>query len=184
VFGAPPTEWRDYEWSRDEVIGQSFHAVAEFRDVFGNLLCTNGCGLHTMVRRGEPVQAFDLDLRTDPKSSIRLRISVVVVLGPQAGRYRMVYHLSPQGLPMAAKPPAPLSTAAPRNGHGNDEPRLTRREREILTRLVAGERSREISQELGIRPNTLRSHTQNILRKLGARSKVEAVSMVLRQNLL
>ena len=169
---------------RAELIGRPFHDVADFRDVFGNRVCTDGCPLHQMVRRGEPIQAFDLELRTPSESPRRVRISVVVVVGRRPGSYHMVYHLSPNGAPEGAKTWNGVTVTVPRNGHGSDEPHLTRREHQILTRLVAGERAREISLALGIRPNTLRSHTQNILRKLGARSKVEAVSLALRQNLL
>ena len=63
-------------------------------------------------------------------------------------------------------------------------PRLSRREREILGRLAAGESTQEISEALEIRPNTLRTHTQHILKKLGARSRVEAVSFALRKGLV
>lgn len=171
---------------REQAVGRPFHDVADFRDVFGNRVCTDACPLHQMVSRGEPIQAYDLDLRMPSGDSVRVRISVVVVVGPRPSAYRMVYHVSSDAAREAGRPRAPLAAWSPANGHGNgsDDPRLTRRERQILTRLVAGERAREISQSLGIRPNTLRSHTQNILRKLGARSKVEAVSLVLRQNLL
>lgn len=169
---------------RSEIIGRPFHAVAEFRDVFGNRVCMDGCPIHDMVRRGEPIQAYDLDLATPTGLTLRVRISVVVLLGPEPGNYRMVYHVSPSAAPEAVRPQAPHAVEVPGNGKGSDELRFTRRERQILNRLVAGDRAREISQSLGIRPNTLRSHTQNILRKLGARSKVEAVSLALRQNLL
>jgi DNA-binding CsgD family transcriptional regulator len=169
---------------RSEIVGRPFHDVAGFRDVFGNRVCTNGCSLHQMVNRGEPIQAHDLDLPTPAGDTVRVRISVVVLMGPQPGSYRMVYHVSPAAAPVAVGPPAPQAAALPTNGKGSDVPHLTRRERQILTRLVEGERAREISQSLGIRVNTLRSHTQNILRKLGARSKVEAVSLALRQNLI
>ena len=186
---------------RADVVGRPFHETTEFRDVFGNRLCSTGCSLHEMVHRGEPIQAFDLDLRRRSGEFVRVRMSVVVVLGPGQDHYRMVYHVSQKRASEAVDDTANMPEAAKGNGHGgvrlrledggarfrrngSDEPRLTRREREILTLLVEGERSREISQSLGIRPNTLRSHTQNILRKLGARSKVEAVSLALRQNLL
>lgn len=178
--------------TREDLLGRGFNNVTEFRDVFGNRLCATGCSLHEMIRRGEPIQAFDLDIRKISGAYVRIGISVIVLLSPEGDSYRIIYHLIPRqqrwqrswssGETHDGRPNG--STAAPVNGHDPEAPQLTRRERQILSRLVAGERSREISDSLGIRPNTLRSHTQNILRKLKARSKVEAVSMVLRQNLL
>lgn len=168
---------------RGEIVGRTFHEVADFRDVFGNRVCTHGCPLHRMVQHGDPILAFDLDMRTPSGTSVRVRIAVVVVV-VQPQSYLMVYHVIPSEGREGMRRAVPLAAGLPSNGNGSDQRRLTRRERQILTRLVAGERSREISQSLGIRPNTLRSHTQNILRKLGARSKVEAVSLALRQNLL
>lgn len=177
--------------AREDLLGRGFSEITEFRDVFGNRLCAAGCSLHEMVRRGEPIQAFDLDIRKAAGPYVRIGISVVVLLTPETGDYRMLYHLVPRQQRWQhtwsageTQEGPPLAAAVPINGHDPRAPQLTRRERQILSRLVAGERSREISDSLGIRPNTLRSHTQNILRKLKARSKVEAVSMVLRQNLL
>ena len=79
---------------RDDVVGRAFHETTEFRDVFGNRLCSTGCPFHEMVIRGEPIQAFDLDLRGGSGELVRVRISVWVILGPGEDRYRMVYHVS------------------------------------------------------------------------------------------
>lgn len=190
VLALNPAAEKLLDSPRGGIQGRPFHDVAEFRDIFGNRTCTAGCSLHEMVRRGEPIQAFDLDLRQGSGSTVRVGLSVVVVLGPDVDRYRMVYHLLPRRVNGSVtdrhvvRAGESRATVGAENGNEAAAPHLTRRERQILTRLIAGERSREISDSLGIRPNTLRSHTQNILRKLKARSKVEAVSMALRQNLL
>lgn len=51
---------------------------------------------------------------------------------------------------------------------------LTRREQQILALVAAGERTRSISQQLGISQNTIKSHLTAIYRKTGSRSRVEA----------
>ena len=61
---------------------------------------------------------------------------------------------------------------------------LTPRELEVLRALVEGRSSRDICAELYISPNTLRTHVQNLLNKLRVHSKLEAVAVALRQQLV
>lgn len=53
---------------------------------------------------------------------------------------------------------------------------LTGREREVLGRLAAGDSNRQIAKYLSIAPSTARTHTQNVLTKLGVQSRVLAVA--------
>ncbi|HLJ67552.1 MAG TPA: response regulator transcription factor [Chloroflexota bacterium] len=66
-----------------------------------------------------------------------------------------------------------------KGGH-EAEPRpianLTQREDEILRLIARGARDREIAQQLIISESTVKKHVQNVLRKLHARNRVEAVS--------
>lgn len=64
----------------------------------------------------------------------------------------------------------------PRSG----EKRLTDREREILGLLTSGATGPEIAAELYVSPNTVRTHVQNILAKLGVHSRLEAVALATR----
>jgi two-component system, NarL family, response regulator DevR len=59
--------------------------------------------------------------------------------------------------------------------------RLTSRQREILELLSDGKQPREVAEELGMSWATFRTHMQNILTRLGAHSKLEAVTIALRQ---
>ena len=59
---------------------------------------------------------------------------------------------------------------------------LTPREREVLDCMVAGLNRVEIANRLGMSGNTVRTHSQNLIRKLGAHSVLEAVTIVLRSN--
>jgi len=58
--------------------------------------------------------------------------------------------------------------------------RLTPRETEILGLMAKGHAPEEISSELKMSPNTLRTHTQNVLTKLGVHSKMEALVLAIR----
>jgi DNA-binding NarL/FixJ family response regulator len=53
---------------------------------------------------------------------------------------------------------------------------LTEREDEILRLIARGARDREIAEQLYISESTVKKHVQNVLRKLHARNRVEAVS--------
>ena len=57
---------------------------------------------------------------------------------------------------------------------------LTRRESDVLDELVQGQSNRKIGENLFISEDTVKSHVKAILRKLGARDRAHAVSLVLK----
>jgi DNA-binding NarL/FixJ family response regulator len=61
---------------------------------------------------------------------------------------------------------------------------LTRRETEILRMIATGVSTKATADKLHVSPATVRNHVQNILGKLGAHSRLEAVAMANRQRLL
>ncbi|HET9221809.1 MAG TPA: response regulator transcription factor [Roseiflexaceae bacterium] len=61
---------------------------------------------------------------------------------------------------------------------------LTARELEVLTLLGQGCSNGEIADTLTIAPRTVKVHVQNILGKLGANNRTEAVSIAVRQKLI
>ena len=58
--------------------------------------------------------------------------------------------------------------------------RLTPRESQILEQMATGAGPDLIAKALGMSPHTLRTHTQNILTKLGVHSKMEALVLAIR----
>ncbi|MEU2350920.1 response regulator transcription factor [Modestobacter sp. NPDC049651] len=56
---------------------------------------------------------------------------------------------------------------------------LTRRESDVLEELLQGQSNRQIGKNLFISEDTVKSHVKAILRKLGARDRAHAVSLVL-----
>jgi DNA-binding NarL/FixJ family response regulator len=66
-------------------------------------------------------------------------------------------------------------------GVGHD---LTGREREVLQLLARGLPTTEIASQLYVSLHTVRNHVQNILNKLSAHSKLEAVAIATREGLL
>lgn len=53
---------------------------------------------------------------------------------------------------------------------------LTAREEEVFALVARGARDREIGNQLGLTESTVKKHVQNILRKLDARNRTEAVA--------
>ena len=54
---------------------------------------------------------------------------------------------------------------------------LTPREREVLACLAEGARRRDVARQLHLSANTVRTHLQNLLAKLGVHSTLEAVAL-------
>lgn len=54
---------------------------------------------------------------------------------------------------------------------------LTQREREVLVCLAEGTGRRDMAEHLHMSPNTVRTHLQNLMAKLGVHSALEAVAL-------
>lgn len=61
---------------------------------------------------------------------------------------------------------------------------LTSREREVLQLLVEGKSTAALAAELVVAPATARNHIQSIMNKLGAHSRLEAVAIAMREDIL
>ncbi len=61
---------------------------------------------------------------------------------------------------------------------------LTDRELDVLRLVVAGQRNKEIAATLGITESTVKFHLRNILDKLHAQSRAEAVARAVREGLV
>lgn len=61
---------------------------------------------------------------------------------------------------------------------------LTPREREVLRRLVQGETTAMLAVSMGVRTSTARSHIDAVLTKLGAHSRLQAISYAVSEGLV
>jgi two-component system NarL family response regulator len=62
--------------------------------------------------------------------------------------------------------------------------KLTRRQREILQLLADGGSTVAAAKELGLSEETVKTHTKNVLARLGARNRTHAVAIALRECLI
>jgi DNA-binding CsgD family transcriptional regulator len=74
------------------------------------------------------------------------------------------------------------ATEGPAGGAGASKGggRLTPREREVITLLALGLTSGEVAERLVISPETVRIHVRNARRRLGARTRAQAIAIALR----
>lgn len=63
-------------------------------------------------------------------------------------------------------------------------PALTPREREVLLCIAGGDQDPDIAHRLHISKQTVRTHVERILLKLGARTRTQALALALQQDLI
>ena len=82
--------------------------------------------------------------------------------------------------------PEMLARLLPRmqRGTSTSQTALTEREREVLALLADGLTNAAIAERLVVSVHTVRNHVSNLSAKLGARSKLEALSIAMRDGLL
>jgi PAS domain S-box-containing protein len=73
---------------------------------------------------------------------------------------------------------APVSDDPPARSRAG---RLTPREREIVQMIADGLTDREIALRLGLSPATARTHARNLIGKLGAHTRAQAVAIAIRR---
>jgi PAS domain S-box-containing protein len=176
-----------------EVLGKPCHEVLCGMDVFGNRLCDQGCTLNWMARRHEAVHRFEMEVRNASRQRLPVEVSVIVVRGPRPSQYTIIHLLRPaahgeEAEPAwrraEARPASLLPTVGPPRPSPTPPQSLTAREAQILRLLADGSGAGEIADSLFISVTTVRNHIQNILRKLEVHSKLEAVSVALRNRLI
>jgi DNA-binding NarL/FixJ family response regulator len=75
------------------------------------------------------------------------------------------------------------SLSSPRNSYDIDVP-LTRREIEVLTRIVSGHTNKRIADELTISYETVKEHVQHLLKKIGVTDRTQAAVWAVRNGIL
>ena len=164
--------------SAAEVLGRGCHEVFCGRDEYGNLFCHPHCSVLVMARQDEFARPYDLVTLAKDGTERRLNISTVLVPSP---RGNIVVHLFRDVTDAGRQPRLPEggASAASPSAHPQS-PSLTAREHEVLRLLARGESTPAIARRLFISAATVRNHAQNILTKLGAHSRLEAVAIAFR----
>jgi len=174
----------------EDAVGANLQEILDARDVFGNRICSGFCAFHEMVQRNEFPEWFELNVRTASGARLRVVVSVVVVRGPDARRYELIYVMTPvrrrrradEAIDRLLANSGAFDLRGPdanaiRNGRSLQQ--LTQRQREVLERLARGQHPGKIASELGVSVHTVRSHV-----RLGVGSQLEAVAVAMRSRLV
>ncbi len=143
------------------------------------------------------VRAFDVDRHTAEAAA--------VLSAPDTVSHRLplvpARRISAQPAPPPGDAGAPEREGSPPPGwmrgavHSPDRPQrdlhaelllrsLSERERQVLRLLARGYSNRRIAEACYLSLNTVRTHVQNVLVKLGVHSKLEAAALAVRQGLV
>lgn len=185
-----------FGFTAEEVLGKSCHEVIGGRDESGCFVCQTRCLDLMMTLRKDLVRTHDLLVRTKAGREVWVSVSTLMVPSRQkelcvlvhlfhdisrqkeTERYfeQFLSNMAKLSLPQQADPPsAPSSPHPPLD--------LTRRQREVLRLLASGASTRVLAKKLGISPATARNHIHQLLAKLGVHSRLEAVTLALRNGL-
>jgi DNA-binding NarL/FixJ family response regulator len=116
-----------------------------------------------------------------------LRLGVRAVLPPDAGAAEILAAIQAAAAGMAAIDPRDLESLIADGGRQSAaEPAtpLTARELEVLRMLADGAANKTIAWKLGISEHTVKFHVAQILAKLNAGTRTEAVTLGIRQGLI
>lgn len=175
----------------------SFVEALDPRDISGNYYNHDTSIFEQMILRGERIQSFELMVRDASGELIRVKTSVVAVLGSRdPDDWHYAYVMAPvrrrrradEAIERLLHDPhsaAPVFFPESEVVDPEQMPReLTGRQVEILRLLAKGTPVKEIAEQLCVSTNTVRSHVRNILLRLRVHSQVEAVSLALRHHLI
>jgi PAS domain S-box-containing protein len=169
-----------------EAVGRRCCELLAGDDENGNRLCCRGCHIREISKTRTPVHSFDMRTRTKSGSTIWVNVSTLRVSSDESGD-RTVHLIRDVtttreilGLIRERLTPASPSAAPPDGSNGV----LTRREIEILHLVASGLNTKDTAERLHVSPATVRNHVQNILGKLGAHSRLEAVAYANRHRLI
>lgn len=165
---------------RRSVVCHKCYEVIAGRDVFGNDYCSASCASWKMAVANRPIRPYRLIITDKQGRDIDVKVSVLVTRG--ATGPALVHLLEPvAGSGLFAVDADELEFA----DLGNACPSaLTRRELQVLRRLAAGSSTNDITTELRISRATVRNHISRCLKKLDVHSRVEAVGLARRLDLV
>jgi len=172
--------------SRD-VLGRPCFRVLAGRDVFGNRYCSGTCALVRMAQKREPIGRCAIRYRHREGRPVLVGVSVLVVPNGSPSKVDLIHILDARRLELGVDTRGPERRIQSPEYSGDRSPGrapLTRREVEVLRLMAEGFGTRAIAGQLNISVATTRNHIQNILNRLEVHSRLEAVCIARRIDLI
>jgi len=166
-----PAAEKEFGYPAKEAIGRRCWQMLAGRDSFGNRYCCEKCPLMEMAARNESVHSTEVEFNTANAGRKKFKLSCLVLTGyPGDGFLTHICH----------KPDESLEDSGNHNGnhkHNGDFSAaiLTRRELQVLELLAEGNTTREIASMMCVSQATVRNHIQHTMDKLHVHSRLEAV---------
>ena len=175
-------------YSGREVIGRQCCDVLMGDDEIGNRLCCRDCHIMELSKSRALVHSFDMRTRTKAGSPIWVNVSTLRLPSENVGD-RTVHLIrdvtaSREILALIRERLVARAPTEPAASNGNGNAALTAREIEILRLVASGLNTKRTAERLYVSPATVRNHIQNILGKLGAHSRLEAVAQARQHRLI
>jgi PAS domain S-box-containing protein len=175
-------------WDAAEAVGRRCHEVLLGLTPAGAHLCGPNCPVRESCRELRAPRRFEMVVRHADGAELWLEATTCIVLDEEdrpvaihvlseAVSARRLADLAETVVRRVSKPVA----CSPAAGSGQTP---TRRELDVLSLLAEGLGTDRIAARLGLSSATVRNHVQNVLLKLGAHSRAEAVVMAIRNNLV
>jgi DNA-binding CsgD family transcriptional regulator len=172
------------------VVGKPCYEVVCGRDVNGNLYCHRGCPVAFQARekKEDPVHPFELTVKAADGKTKKISSSLFAIPSYHPALTTVVHVLRPAVEETAtletAVEPASSEPMTPLINSEGEAVALTAREKEILGCLAQGLPTKAVAKKLFIAVVTARNHIQNILQKLNVHSKLEAVVLAHKHQLV
>lgn len=170
--------------SSQQAIGQPCAKLLCGEDLRGNKMCGTGCPIAQSADIQTPNSDFDLVLKSEKSKPVMVNIgSYYVSQSEQKNSQEVqVFHsMRPVNCHQLIQRLANDSCAA---DQGNEKiHKLSKREYEVLRLLAKGSISKNVADQLGISPATVRNHVKSIYAKIEVHNRAEAISYAMRHGI-
>ena len=174
------TAAKTFNYPRSYALGRRCWQLLEGQDLFGNRYCCNSCPILKMALKHESVHSFQLSLKKASKR--RKKFSIYCLSVYSNGGKELLLHICNTADEALAPAENNLAVTRPRANLQKDT--LTARELEVVALLAEGKTTRQISSTMQISSATVRNHIQNTLHKLHVHTRLEAVLVSQRLDLI
>jgi len=175
-------------YKAEDVLGKPCYEVLDGQDSENYRFCRRDCPIFTNARAGQPTPDYDILCAKADGEWRWLNVSVVFPK-PDREPFQVVHLIRDvtsrrstekfahkvsetiRGLYDEAQERLPQAVEA----FPTPQPKLSRRETEVLNLLAAGLTTQQIADSLHVQPVTARNHIARLLGKLGVSSRIQAV---------
>jgi len=179
----------------DDVAGNCCYHLFNGCDEGGRLICKERCRVVRMALQSQPIPNYDVRFTNKQGKACWLHMSVFAYRMGDTEEKKAIVHLfhdhkhkevDEKVLGQLEKVINRYHDLRHNNGFKLDPHQkiLTSREREILALLAEGHGTQYIAQHLTISTTTVRNHIQHILQKLNVHTRLEAVAVATKHNLI